>query len=90
MIYMCIRYRVSDFLIWHKGFMKNESLRISAGVKVENILRNTNDKNSLTILYAIDSIPESKDFIEKATTEEMLNNLGIESKVSVEYFDVFY
>lgn len=87
---MCIRYRVSDFLKWHKGFMKNEGLRISAGIKVENILRSNDDKNYLTILYAIDSIPESTDFIKQATTEKMLKELGVDSEVSVEYFDVFY
>jgi hypothetical protein len=90
MIYMCIKYRVRDFLKWHEAFMRNEELRIAAGINVENILRNHKDKNYLTILYAVDSIVESENFIKEATRDEMRKELTIDSEVTVEYFDVFY
>jgi NOL1/NOP2/fmu family ribosome biogenesis protein len=70
--------------------MKNENLRVAAGIKVENILRSRNDRNFLTILYAIDSIEESENFIKLANTERMSKELTIEGSIAVEYFEVFY
>ena len=90
MLYLCLKYRVSDFIKWHDTFMKNENLRVSAGIKVENILRRRNDPNFLTILYAIDSIEESENFIKLANTERMSKELTVEGSIAVEYFEVFY
>lgn len=87
---MCLKYRVYDFVQWHNTFMENESLRVAAGIKVENILRSHNDRNHLTILYAIDSIEEAEIFLSKARTEKMQKALSVESKIQVEFFDVFY
>ena len=70
--------------------MKNENLRVAAGIKVENILRSRNDPNFLTILYAIDSIEESENFIKLAKTERMSKELTVEGSIAVEYFEVFY
>jgi hypothetical protein len=70
--------------------MKNENLRVAAGIKVENILRSRNDPNFLTILYAIDSIEESENFIKLANTERMSKELTVEGSIAVEYFEVFY
>lgn len=90
MLYLCLKYRVTDFIKWHETFMKNESLRIASGIKFENILRSHNDKNSLTILYAINSIEEAEEFLKIAKGEKMLKDLSVESDFIVEYFDVFY
>ena len=90
MVYLCIRYKVGDFLKWHEAFVRNEDLRIAAGIKVENILRSQNDRNKLTILYAIDSMVAANDFIQKATTNEMKEELTIVSDISISYYDVFY
>ena len=90
MIYMCLRYRVADFRKWHETFVENESLRIAAGIKVENILRSQNDKNFLTILYSVNSIDESEAFIAKVKNADMLKKLTVESEMLVEYFDLFY
>lgn len=87
---MCLKYKVSNFVKWHNTFMENESLRVAAGIKVENILRSHNDRNHLTILYAIDSIEEAENFLEKARTEKMQKALTVDSQIFVEYFDVFY
>ncbi|MDD2278146.1 MAG: hypothetical protein PHS05_03705 [Bacteroidales bacterium] len=70
--------------------MKNESLRVAAGIKVENILRSRNNPNFLTILYGIESIEESESFIKLASTEKMMKDLTIEGNIAVEYFEVFY
>ena len=90
MQYLCLKYKVSDFVKWHETFMKNETLRVSAGIKFENILRSHNDKNYLTILYAIDSIEEAENFLKIARSEKMQKDLMVESEFVVEYFDVFY
>lgn len=90
MLYLCLKYRVKDFIKWHETFMKNESLRVAAGIKFENILRSRNDKNCLTILYAINSIEEAESFLSIARSETMLTDLTVESDFVVEYFDVFY
>lgn len=90
MLYLCLKYRVSDFVQWHKTFMMNETLRVASGIKFENILRSHNDRNFLTILYAIDSIEQAEIFLEKARSEKMQKDLTLESEFNVEYFDVFY
>ncbi|MDD4385056.1 MAG: hypothetical protein PHD06_07740 [Bacteroidales bacterium] len=90
MLYLCLKYKVIDFLQWHNTFMKNESLRVAAGIKVENILRSRNNPNFLTILYGIESIEESESFIKLASTEKMMKDLTIEGNIAVEYFEVFY
>lgn len=90
MLYLCLKYKVTDFLQWHNTFIKNESLRIASGIKVENILRSRNNPNFLTILYAIDSIEESENFIKFANTKKMAKDLTIDGDIAVEYYEVFY
>lgn len=90
MIYLSATYKVKDFKQWHKSFVENESRRIHAGLRVENILREKEDPNQLTILMSVESMTAAEDYLENVLSEESLKNLSVNGKVEVKFFNVFY
>lgn len=81
---------VNDFKQWHKAFVENESKRLHAGLRVENILREKSDPNKLTILMSVESLPAAEDYIESTTAEDSLINLSVNGEVDIKFFNVFY
>ncbi len=90
MIYLSATYRVTDFKKWHKAFVENESKRLHAGLRVENILRDKKEPNHLTILMSVESMTAAEDYLENALSEESIQNLSISGKVDIRFFNVFY
>ncbi len=90
MIYLSASYKVNDFKAWHRAFIENESKRIQAGLRVENIFRDKDDPNQLTILMSVESMTAAQDYIELVTTEESLKSLSINGKVDIKFYNVFY
>ena len=90
MIYLSASYKVTDFKQWHKAFIENESKRLHAGLRVENIFRDSKEPNHLTILMSVESLPLAEDYLEMATSEEALTNLAVDGKVEIRFYNVFY
>lgn len=90
MIYLSATYKVEDFKKWYKAFGENESLRIQAGLRVENIFREFDDPNKIKVMMSVESIVSAKEYVESVTTEEYLDKLSIVSPVEIVFWDVFY
>lgn len=90
MIYLSASYRVNDFKQWHKAFVENESKRLHAGLRVENIFREKNEPNQLTILMSVESLPAAEDYLEAVTSEDSLNSLSVNGEIKVKFYNVFY
>jgi hypothetical protein len=90
MIYLSASYKVKNFKDWHKAFSENESKRLQAGLRVENIFRENGNPNHLTILMSLESLPAAEDYIELITSEESLQSLSVDGEIEIKYLNVFY
>jgi hypothetical protein len=90
MIYLSASYKVNDFKQWHKAFVENENKRLHAGLRVENIFRDSKDPNHLTILMSVESLPLAEDYLELTTSDESLANLSVNGNVEIKFYNVFY
>jgi hypothetical protein len=90
MIYLSATYKVADFKKWYKSFGENESLRMQAGLRVENIFREFDEPNQVNILMSIESMVTANEYVESVTTPEYLEKLSIISPVEIKFWDVFY
>ena len=90
MIYLSAIYKVQDFKKWYRAFGENESKRIQAGLRVENIFRELDDLNLVKVLFSVESLIAAKEYIEVFTSSEYIEKLSILSPVEVKFWDVFY
>ena len=90
MIYLSATYKIGDFKKWYTAFGENESKRIQAGLRVENIFRDFEDPNQIKVLMSIESLVTANEYIETVTTPEYLEKLSIVSPVDIKFWDVFY
>ena len=90
MIYLSATYKIGDFKKWYKAFSENESKRMQAGLRVENIFRELDDPDQIKVLMSIESLVMANEYIEAVTTPEYLEKLSIISPVDIKFWDVFY
>ncbi len=90
MIYLSATYKVQDFKKWYKAFGENESKRMQAGLRVENIFRELENPSLIKVLISIESLVAANEYIESVTTPEYLDKLSIISPVEIKFWDVFY
>ncbi len=90
MIYLSATYKISDFKKWYKAFSENESKRMQAGLRVENIFRELDDPDQIKVMMSIESLVMANEYIESVTTPEYLEKLSIKSPVDIKFWDVFY
>jgi hypothetical protein len=90
MIYISASYKVADCKKWYKAFGENESIRMQAGLRVENIFREFENPNQIEILMSIESIVTANEYVESVTTPEYLEKFSIVSPVEIRFWDVFY
>ena len=72
MIYLSATYQVEDFKKWYKAFGENESKRLQAGLRVENIFREFDNPNHIKVLMSLESLVTANEYIESVTTPEYL------------------
>ncbi len=90
MIYLSTTYKVLDFKKWYKSLGENESIRMQAGIRVENIFRDIEDPNQIKVLMSIESLVAANEYVESFTTPEHLEKLSITSIIEIKFWDVFY
>lgn len=90
MIYLSATYRVEDFKKWYRAFGENESKRIQAGLRVENIFREFENPNQIKVLMSVESLTSANEYVESVTTPDYLEKLSIVSPIDIKFWDVFY
>ena len=90
MIYLSATYKVDDFKKWYKAFGENESKRIHAGLRVENIFREFEEPNQIKVLMSIESLVTANEYVELFTTPEHMEKLSIITPVDIKFWEVFY
>jgi len=85
MIYVLIRHKVADFAKWKPVYDGHLSARQKAGLKEENLFRNTEDPNEVLLLFSAEDIDKAKAFIASDDVRQTMEKAGVSDKPNV-YF----
>ncbi len=88
--YFSVTHEVSDFEAWKKQFDDHESFRRSFNIKVDYVLRDTRNRNLVTVLAEGPNLQTVKDFFTSPELKEVMEKAGIIGKPEMHIYDTSY
>ena len=84
---MLVQHKVKDFNEWKKVYDSVLDLRKSNGELSDNIYRDANNPNSLTILFKWDSLENAKKYSQSPELKEAMQEAGVEGPPNVSFLN---
>jgi hypothetical protein len=75
--YLIVRHPVQDFATWKPHFDAHVLSQHQHGLKLLHLLRNTENKNDLTIHFEVSDIEKAKQFIHSADLHSVMQKAGV-------------
>jgi hypothetical protein len=85
---MIIFSKVKDYDIWKKSYDEHSEVRKNGGVKDRGIGYSYDDKNSVTVVLAINDIKKSRDFIKSPELKARMDSSGVIGKPDMFFYHV--
>jgi hypothetical protein len=80
---MIVRHPVQDFSTWKPHFDAHQSQQHQHGLKLLHLLRNTENKNDLTIHFEVTDVEKAKQFIQSNDLKETMQKAGVIGKPEI-------
>lgn len=77
MAYVIIRHKVQDYGRWKPLYDEHQSARKEHGVKYEQLFRNTEDPNDITLLFEVSDINKIREFMESDNLKDAMLRAGV-------------
>ncbi|MBX9805171.1 MAG: hypothetical protein K2Y18_05395 [Alphaproteobacteria bacterium] len=81
--HILVRHMVADFPTWKVAFDNHEQQRQKYGLSVVNVLRDSTNQNSVTILLAAQDFEKAKKFTQSDDLRDIMHRAGVISKPEV-------
>jgi quinol monooxygenase YgiN len=75
---MLVQHKVKDFKEWKKVYDSALDLRKSNGELSDNIYRDANDPNSLTLMFKWESLEKAQKYAQSSELKEAMEKAGVE------------
>ena len=77
MNYLLVRHKVDDFPSWKEVFDSHAPARREAGLRVERVLRNTDNPSEVILLYSAVSLQKAREFMTHPDAHEAKRQSGV-------------
>ncbi len=77
MKHLVVDHQVKDYTSWRKEFDKDDETRKKFNVRIENILRDKNDKNHITVVAGISDYEAAQKFINSPELKMTMEKAGV-------------
>ena len=78
-----IRHKVEDFARWKPAYDGHASVRASAGLKEEYVLRNIDNPNEVIVLFSAEDLDKAKAFAASPDLRERMQKGGVTDKPDI-------
>lgn len=78
--YVLIRHRVEDFSTWKEAYDAHKPERRAAGVTENRLFQDTDDSNTVTILFDAEDLERAKEFASSDDLREIMQKAGVTGK----------
>lgn len=80
-----VQHEVADYLTWRRGFNEDIKAAQSHGFTAVSVLRDTTNKNNVTVLLQVQDVNVAKAFIVSDELREMMQKEGVIGKPDIQY-----
>ena len=77
MKHLVVDHQVKDYTSWRKEFDKDDETRKKFNVRIENILRDKNDKNHITVVAGVPDYEAAQRFISSPELKKTMEKAGV-------------
>jgi len=77
MNYLLVRHKVDDFPSWKEIFDSHAAAQREAGLRVEKILRNTDNPSEVVLLFSAVSLQKAREFVSQPEAPEAKQQSGV-------------
>ncbi len=84
---MLIQHQVKDYAAWKKVFDSAHELRSSNGELGNQVYRDENNPNSITVLNTWDSFENAQKFAQSPELRAAMEKAGVEGKPSIHFIN---
>lgn len=77
MLYLFVRHKVADFDRWYSVFESHDEAQKEAGLHLLHLLRDTDDRNLVILLFRVDDLEKARAFLEAPSASEAAQNSGV-------------
>jgi len=85
MPHIMIRHKVADFGKWKSAYDAHASVRASAGLKEEHLLRSNDNPNEVVLLFSAEDLNKAKQFAASDDLRQTMQQAGVTDKPDI-YF----
>jgi len=90
MVKVIISHEVKNFTDWKKGFDKDETNRVRAGVKITGVYSSVSNPNYVTVISEFPSAEAANGFMKNPELKENMNASGVISVPTVQILTPVY
>ena len=87
MPYVLVRHKVADFSKWKPAYDAHLPARQKAGLKEEHLLRNTDDRNEVILLFEAADVQKAKEFGASSDLREAMQKAGVIDKPDIYFLE---
>lgn len=77
MAYLIVQHKVQDYAKWKPMYDEHLPIRKAHGVVCEQLLRNTDDPNDLTILFEVSDLKKAREFTQSEDLRTIMKQAGV-------------
>ena len=86
MHYLMVTHDIKDYAVWRPGFDRHSSVREDFGCLSEQVFRDAENPNHITMLMEWDSFENAQCFFDKSNVQE-LHDLGVITQPTVTFLN---
>jgi len=83
MPYVLVRHKVADFGKWKPAYDAHKSMRVAAGFKEGQVLRNVDSPNEVIVFLECTDLAKARAFISSADLQNAMQKSGVVDKPSI-------
>ena len=85
MAYLLVRHKVADFAKWKQVFDSHAEAQRQAGLRVEKVLRNVDDRNEVVLWFEVTDLEKARGFVSAPEVPRAKEESGVVDKPDI-YF----
>lgn len=87
MVTVLIRHKVADFAKWKMVYDEVKPTVKSMGVKIQRLLKNSEDPKELVVLSEMDNIAKAREFAHSDTLKKAMERAGVSGQPTMYFLD---